>query len=97
MKKENPPCNPEIDIDFSTFIYSLGTTALMSLGVIPNPVTSEMKEDIATAKQNIDILGLLQEKTKGNLSEEEEKTLAAILLETRTKYCEISKNQSIKL
>ena len=57
-------------IDFSAFILSLSTTALLQLGVIENPYTKKREKDVAMAKGTIDVLGLIKEKTKGNLTKE---------------------------
>ncbi|UCC66723.1 MAG: DUF1844 domain-containing protein [Deltaproteobacteria bacterium] len=81
---EKPPPLPEAT--FSTFIYSLSTSALIHLGEIPEPTTQKMAKNIPLAKQTIDILGFLQEKTKGNLTQEEEHLLNSILYDLRMRY-----------
>jgi hypothetical protein len=63
MKEKELP-GPD-NIDFSTFVFSLATGALINLGLAPDPVTKKSQKDLALAKQNIDLLGLLQDKTKG--------------------------------
>lgn len=83
--------NQEPVINFETFVLSLGTATLVSLGEIDNPVTKAREENIEAAKQNIDILEMLVEKTKGNLSEREDKLLSGILYETRMKFVAKSK------
>ncbi len=86
--KEQPPL-PEIDFNF--FILSLSSSAMMQMGVIPNPVTNKKEKNIDLAKQGIDIIAMLEEKTKGNLTQEEEKFLSSILYDLRMKFVEISK------
>lgn len=81
---EKPPPLPEAT--FSTFIYSLSTSALIHLGEIPEPTTQKMAKNIPLAKQTIDILGILQEKTKNNLTQEEEHLLNNILYDLRMRY-----------
>src|SRR5690349_10801443 len=54
------------ELSFSTFVLSLSTQALAHLGEIPNPIDNTTTRDLPAAKQLIDILGILQEKTKGN-------------------------------
>lgn len=78
-------------IDFATFVLSLSHSALMHLGEAPHPETNELSMDLALAKQNIDLLGLLEEKTKGNLSGDEERLLAQVLFDLRMRFVERSK------
>ncbi|MCL2778339.1 MAG: DUF1844 domain-containing protein [Polyangiaceae bacterium] len=75
-------------IDFATFILSLSHSALMHLGEAPDPLTNQVHADLSLAKQNIDILGLLEDKTKGNLSGDEERLLAQVLFDLRMRYVE---------
>ena len=75
-------------IDFATFILSLSHSALMHLGEAPDPLTNQVHADLPLAKQNIDILGLLEDKTKGNLSGDEERLLAQVLFDLRMRYVE---------
>jgi hypothetical protein len=83
-QKEQPPPLPEVS--FAAFIYSLSTSALVHLGEIPEPITEKMDKNLPLAKQTIDILGILQEKTKGNLSQEEENLLNNFLYDLRMRY-----------
>jgi hypothetical protein len=78
-------------IDFATFILSLSHSALMHLGEVPDPETNVVRVDLGLAKQNVDILGLLEEKTKGNLTGDEERLLAQVLFDLRMRYVERSK------
>lgn len=79
-------------IDFATFILSLSHSALMHLGEAPHPDTNAVEANLALAKQNIDLLGLLEDKTKGNLSGDEERLLAQVLFDLRMRYVERSKS-----
>ena len=81
-------------IDFATFVLSLSHSALMHLGEAPHPETDQVEANLPLAKQNIDILGLLEEKTKGNLSGEEERLLAQVLFDLRMRYVERSKEKA---
>ena len=83
-RAEQPPPVPEIT--FSAFVYSLSTSALVHLGEIPEPISEKMDKNLPLAKQTIDILGLLQEKTKGNLTQEEENLLNSFLYDLRMRY-----------
>lgn len=74
------------EINFSNFILSLSTSALLNLGEIPDPISKEKKEDLDMAKQTIDILGVIQEKTKGNLTKEEDSLMENLLYDLRMRY-----------
>lgn len=73
-------------ITFSTFIASLNATALVHLGVMNTPATDEPAKNMAVAKQTIDIIGMLEEKTRGNLTDDEEKLIQNILHDLRLMY-----------
>ncbi len=89
------PEKPEHDklpqMDFATFILSLSHSALMHLGEVPHPDTDQVSRDLPLAKQNIDLLSLLEEKTKGNLTGDEERLLHQVLFDLRMRYVELSK------
>ncbi len=70
-------------IDFMSFIMSLSTSALIYLGEVPDPVDNEKKKIIPMAKQMIDLISLLSDKTKGNLTADEEKYMENILFELK--------------
>jgi hypothetical protein len=74
-------------LDFSTFILSLSSSVLISLGVLEHPVTKNKEKDTAAAKQTIDLIALLKEKTKGNLTDEEAKLIEDLLTELQLQYC----------
>ena len=78
-------------LDFATFILSLSHSALMHLGEVPDPETNLTRVDLGLAKQNVDILGLLEDKTRGNLTGDEERLLAQVLFDLRMRYVERSK------
>jgi len=79
---------PPFDINFSTFIISLSTQALAHLGEIPHPIDDQIAVDLGAAKQLIDILGILRDKTKGNLDTSESGLLDSVLYDLRLKYVE---------
>jgi len=79
------------DIDFPTFVLSLATSAQVHLGAIPNPATGKQDGNSALAKQTIDILGILEEKTKGNLSEQEKTLMEHLLYDLRMMYLQLEK------
>jgi len=74
------------DADFMTLIFSLYTHGQISLGMIPEPMSQQYMKDLVQAHYNIDILAILQEKTRGNLSLEEEQALEQMLYELRMNY-----------
>jgi len=82
--------------DFKFFITTLTLQASIALGHIPNPVTNKTEEDITQAKFLIDTLGMLQEKTRGNLTEEEAGLLENLLYELRTTYLAKQKKGEVK-
>ena len=84
--KEEKGRAPLPELDFSSFIFSLATTAQISLGTVPNPQTGKPEQNLTAAKQMIDIIGILKEKTKGNLSAEEQGLLDNMLFSLRMQY-----------
>jgi len=82
--------HPSREIDFTTFCISLGSSAFVHLGEVPHPESQQSEVNLVLAKQTIDILGMLQAKTRGNLTAEEEKLLEHLLLDLRLRYVEKS-------
>ena len=78
-------------IDFSTFVLSLSHSALVHLGDAPPPDGQASERNLPLARQTIDLLGILQEKTRNNLSGEEERLLDQALYDLRLRFVEISK------
>jgi hypothetical protein len=76
------------EITFETFLVGLSTQALMHLGEIPDPHSGQVGEDLTAAQQLIDIIGMLKDKTRGNVDHDEQALLDAILFELRMKYVE---------
>ena len=74
------------EINFSTFIFSLSSSALFHFGEIPDPSSGTKKKNLPMAKHTIDILGMLEEKTKGNLTPDEEQLFTNILYDLRMLY-----------
>ena len=77
---------PLPEIDFTNFVLSLSTSALIQLGEIQDPFTQKSEKNLPLAKQTIDLIGMLKEKTKGNLSPEEEKVIEYVLYDLRMRY-----------
>ena len=81
--EQNPP------IDFTTLVLSLSTSAFMHLGLQPDG-SSSGKKNLIMAKQSIDMIAMLEEKTKGNLTGEEERLMSEVLYDLRMRYVEAS-------
>jgi hypothetical protein len=82
-------------ISFAAFVLSLAHTAAVHFGDIPDPVSGQKSEvNLPAAQQMIDILALLEEKTRGNLTVEERQLLDQILYELRLRFVEASKPPS---
>ena len=74
------------ELNFTTFIMSLHASALVQLGMQPDPSSQEAVKNLPIAKQTIDVIAMLEEKTKGNLTAEERQLLTNILYELRLLY-----------
>ena len=81
-------------IDFTTFLLSISSAAFMALGEIPTPQGEKTEMDLDLAMQNIDLLELMLEKTKGNRTVDEEKLLEQLLFETRMRFVDVSKKKT---
>jgi hypothetical protein len=83
---------PMPEITFASFIMSLGTSVFFHLGDLPHPETGAAEKNLPLAKQTIDLLGVLREKTRNNLTPEEENIFEHLLYDLRMRYVkEISK------
>jgi hypothetical protein len=78
---------------FSSLVISLSYTAMGQLGKIVNPVTKKLEVDLPGAQTTIDLLAVLQEKTRGNLTEDEDKLLRRIVGDLQLNYLETAKDQ----
>jgi hypothetical protein len=81
---------PLPEVTMATFIFSLSSSALLHLGEIPDPETTNVRVDLPLAKQIIDTLGMLQAKTKGNLDPDEDSLLKSMLYDLRLRYVQKS-------
>jgi len=90
MKEGREPTAPD-QIDFSTFIFSLATGALINMGLAPDPATNKKQKNLELARQNIELLALLQQKTKGNLSPDEHQLMESLLTEIRLRFVDASR------
>jgi hypothetical protein len=83
-------------IDFATFVVSLSHSVLLHLGVAPHPETNTFERSLPLAKQTIDLLAVLEEKTKGNLTGDEERLLTQVLFDLRMRFVEVQKKAEAK-
>ena len=95
MTDQPDPQHDEPGISFAAFVLSLAHTAAVHFGDIPDPMSGEKSEtNLPAAQQMIDILSLIETKTRGNLSAEERQLLEQILYELRLRFVEATKPQS---
>ena len=78
----------DASIDFFAFLQSLYVSALMALGEVENPETRRLETNLQLARQNIDILALLKDKTQGNLTDEESSFLTQIVTQLQLAFVE---------
>ena len=82
-------------VSFIAFIYSLATNAAVHFGDLPDPFTNEARTpDLEAASQLIEIIAMLEEKTRGNLSAEERQMIDQVLFELRMRFVEAKKGES---
>lgn len=79
------------EVNFSTFIFSLSSSTLIHLGLVPDPATGKHTVDLPLAKQTIDILNMLKEKTRGNLTHDESKLMENLVYDLKMRYVEAVK------
>lgn len=79
------------EVDFGMFVMSLASSVLVHLGEIEHPDSRAREPNLPLAKQTVDILGMLREKTRGNLSQEEAQLLDNLLYDLRMKYVDAKK------
>ena len=88
---EAPQAQAEPQLDFFNYIASLGFQTMIFLGEMPNPITNKSEKNLKQAKFLIDTLVILRDKTKGNLSKEEDDLLNGSIYELQLRYVDLSK------
>lgn len=78
--------NQKMEANFSVLTMSLASSAIMALGLAPDPQTQKIHKDKNMAKFNIDLLIMLKEKTKGNLAKEESQFLESVISDLQMKF-----------
>lgn len=89
-KEDEPEADGEFKIDFSTFVMSIATGVAFNLGLTPHPDSGEVVIDLLMAKHNIDILLMLEEKTRGNLSDAEGRLMQTLLIDLKMQFTKCS-------
>lgn len=74
------------DVNFSTFILSLASATFIELGLVEDPLSNKKHTNLSAAKQHIDLLQILQDKTRGNLDDEEKGLLERVLRDVRLQF-----------
>ena len=92
VKRDGKCVMPEVT--FTAFVMSLNTSALFHLGEISDPATGKKEQDLILVKHTIDTLQLLEEKTKGNLTDEEQDLLRNALYDLKMRYVAKTSQQS---
>ena len=80
-------------VDFLNLVVSMSHSALLHLGDAPDPVSGAREQNLPLARQTIDILAMLQDKTRGNLSGEEERVLTHALHDLRMRFVEVARGK----
>ncbi len=88
MKDDPSGTKGPVKVDFSSFILSLYSSGLVQLGKVEDPITRKKNINLDLAKHTIEMIAMLEEKTKGNLTQEENKLLEALLNEIRLAFVE---------
>jgi len=83
--------NQALPVDFSTFLVSLASAAMVNLGETPDPSSGESGASLALARNSIDLIAMLGEKTKGNLDDDEVKLLESLLYDLRMRFVDAQK------
>jgi len=95
MPERDQPTPSLGPIDFSTHVLSLASTALIALGKMPAPDGTTQPVDLETARHLIDVLGMLEQKTRGNLDEAESKLIGSLTYDLRVAYVDAEKAESM--
>ncbi|MCC7404861.1 MAG: DUF1844 domain-containing protein [Bdellovibrionales bacterium] len=79
----------KLEASFSTLILSIASSAAMSLGLAPNPMNNKTEKNLEMARFNIDLLVVLQEKTKNNLADDEKNFLDSVIRDLQLKFIQV--------
>lgn len=87
--------SPEPEMDFPRLVLSLTTTAMLQLGLVPDPASQKVEKNLPAARQTIDILEILKEKTQGNLKPEETRLLDRCLHDLKMSFVQSSRKVTL--
>lgn len=90
---QEPAAKPAYDIDFISFCASLATNALAAMGALPDAQARGLPKSPDLAREYIDILAMLEDKTRGNLSPQEQQALSQLLSELRLQFVELTRRR----
>lgn len=93
-ESKSPQSKGSLPADLSTLILSLATSAQLGMGLAPHPESGAVHKNLDQAKHAIDLLAVIQEKTKGNLTEDEQRLLQAVLTELRMGFVEVQRSET---
>lgn len=79
----------KIEANISTLALSLGSSAAMAMGLAPHPTTGKTEKNLEVAKFNIDMLVVLKDKTKSNLTKDEENLLHRMIVDLQLKFVQV--------
>ena len=85
----------ETKMDFPTLVLSLTTTAMLQMGLVPDPATQKAERNLTAARQTIDILEILKEKTQGNLKSDETRLLDRCLHDLKMSFVQSSQRVTL--
>lgn len=83
-----------MEANFSTLTLSIGSSAAMALGLVPNPVSGKTEKDVEVARFNIDLLRMLREKTKNNLNADEKTFLDSVVADLQLKFVQAASSDN---
>jgi hypothetical protein len=92
MDQNKPQQISDLPVTFSTLLLSLASSAVLAMGLEKNPHTDKFEKDLGTARFNIDMLKLLKDKTKNNLTPEEQQFLDNVVNDLQLKFVYVSQN-----
>lgn len=90
MQDAPAPSRPD-GVDFATFLLSLGMSARIHMGTVPDPLTGKTEKNLDIARQNIDLLVVLRDKTRGNLNSDEQAMMERLLADVQMEFVRINK------
>ncbi len=89
-QQSTPQSAPQtIEASLSTLVLSIASSAAMALGLAPHPTSGKIEKDLEMARFNIDLLAILETKTQGNRTADEERFLSSVLQDLKMKFIQV--------